>query len=129
MSDESNSGDTPQAGARVPIWESPWYWIGLFGVGAVLAVVIMFPKYQKRRTELDREFQGREHMWRQQIQAGPGEKPRTSPPYTLTIWPLALAVSAVILPILFTFLAVRRQQRDTRVEVQSDSTHEEGLSR
>lgn len=40
--------------------ESPWFWISLFCMGALLALILMQSKYAWRQPELERQYQARQ---------------------------------------------------------------------
>lgn len=41
--------------------DSPWFWLHLFCVAGLVAIFLMQPKYGPRQSQLERQFQGREH--------------------------------------------------------------------
>ena len=46
---------------RDPVTDSPWLWLGLFLGGAVVALVLMAPRYAQRQAQLERQFTAREN--------------------------------------------------------------------
>lgn len=52
--------------------DSPWFWLGLFGLSALVALVAIGPKFQRRHARLELQSQVREQVWRGQlVQPGP----------------------------------------------------------
>jgi hypothetical protein len=45
---------------RPPITDSPWFWAYLFSLAALLALAMIGPKYSRRQTQIERQFQGRQ---------------------------------------------------------------------
>ena len=46
--------------------DSPWFWVGLFALTALVALSIIGPKYIRRQQRLDQQHQARERAFRQQ---------------------------------------------------------------
>lgn len=107
---------TPRArGGRLAAWaESPLFWLLLFGTMALVAIVVVGPKFSRRQSRLEANYQGREEVWKHKLSgepigsAGePSEAPSTRPlPLVLT---LGLPLAAVIY--LAAFLLRRHGQR------------------
>jgi hypothetical protein len=46
--------------ARPPITDSPWFWAYLFSLAALLALALVGPKYSRRQSQIERQFEGRQ---------------------------------------------------------------------
>jgi len=101
------------------ITDSGWFWVFVFSIGALLALQLGSSKYAERQAEIERQFQGRRYMQRQQqadSKAGAGAKaeidmPGDRPPVKesgeaefsvpgntlIRLWPLKLAALVLIL--------------------------------
>lgn len=49
---------------RTPLTDSPWFWLYLFGTAGVLAIAAQSTRYGDRQSQHDRQFQGRQHIYR-----------------------------------------------------------------
>ena len=47
--------------SRPPLTDSPWFWLYVFATAGVLSLLWMGPKFGARQSQLDRQFQGRQH--------------------------------------------------------------------
>lgn len=124
----------PAARREEPRRERPaWYWFLIVASAAVGGVLLMWPKYQKRRAQLDAKYEAlnASHAYRvQQVRealreqgptdGSPGGRMRRGFP-----WPVALACAAVALPLAalaFTLLAPRR--RPPRRRAKTPAVHD-----
>ena len=64
----SANAPTPERGPRGPITDSPWYWLGLFGTAALVALVVIGPKFQRRQQRLELQSDVREQVWRERVE-------------------------------------------------------------
>lgn len=53
--------DVETSSAARPLTDSPWFWVYLFATAGLLALFWAGPRYAERQSQLDRQFQGREH--------------------------------------------------------------------
>jgi len=100
-----------------PITDSPWYWVLLFSLMALLVLVVIGPKYGRRQSAMERKYQARERIEEQRAaRNNPGDNARSdeiaarrqfaSPGDTLVpLWPLA-AIFVVVA--LFAVYMLRR---------------------
>ena len=101
------------------ITESPWYWVLAFSLMALLALVVIGPKYGRRQSALERKYQARERIEdARQARNNSGSDPRTNelaarrqfatPGNTLVpLWPLA---AILVIVALFAIYMLRRGQ-------------------
>jgi hypothetical protein len=89
---------------RRPITDSPWFWLILFAGSALVAVVVVGPKYTYRQARLERMNSTREQIARGEVDealetADPDalitELPRDSS-RRFTLGPLAMALSILL---------------------------------
>ena len=72
--------------------DSPWFWAYLFGVGALIALALMLPKFNARQSQIEREYQGRTRAAQNLNQQQPN-MPMSTPGSTLvTLAPLMVLV-------------------------------------
>ncbi|HEY1602625.1 MAG TPA: hypothetical protein VGG64_23680 [Pirellulales bacterium] len=64
MSDVEKHVNPPE---RRPITDSPWFWLVLFGSSALVAIVVVSPKYAYRQARLERMNSTREQIARGQV--------------------------------------------------------------
>ena len=43
-----------------PITDSPWFWVHLFCIAALIGLVLVGPKFAQRQANFERKFQGRQ---------------------------------------------------------------------
>jgi hypothetical protein len=94
----------------VPLTDSAWFWVLLFSLVGLLALVAMSPKYGRRQANIERQYQARERV-AEKITAenNPDASARIDDldarrPYVATtseklipIWPLAVLLALVSL--------------------------------
>jgi len=99
---------------EVSITDSPWFWVLLFTVVGLIALVGISGQYGKRQARLERQYQARERIAAGEIgnsaAADPERRQYAAPDHTLVpIWPLAVLLGGAA-----TFAAVmlaREHQR------------------
>jgi hypothetical protein len=79
-----------------PITDSPWFWLYTFATFALLLLVMIGPKFDERRAQQERQFQGRARAMQQRA----GEEPTmelSEPGHTwLTLRPLYVVLGMLI---------------------------------
>ncbi|HEY6565225.1 MAG TPA: hypothetical protein VIY86_12045, partial [Pirellulaceae bacterium] len=86
--------ETPPSTERpTPVTDSPWLWLGVFLMGAMLALVLSQPKFQWRQPQIERQFQARERSGQAVSQGGgPRELSQTGNPM-ISLRPLLLLIA------------------------------------
>jgi hypothetical protein len=96
--------------ARPPITDSPWFWVMMFSLMALGALVAIGGKYGQRQSAIERQYQARERVAEQQaagnnltgiersVAEDPARREFASPGSTLVpLWPLAVLLVFVAL--------------------------------
>lgn len=65
---------------RESLAESPWLWGGLFAAMAILALVVVAPKYAQRQGRLEQRFENRIRTAQQQQQSAGDQDPLATGP-------------------------------------------------
>jgi hypothetical protein len=90
----------PLDSAPGPITDSPWFWVSIFCAMALVALVVMERKYGERQAGIERQYQAREYIHRQQDGGErTGEVPEYSQPgqTIIPLWPLRIAMIVAFL--------------------------------
>jgi hypothetical protein len=56
---EQDARDDLVAAPRESLTDSPWFWLGLFLSGALVALLLTYPKYSWRQVQLEKQYQAR----------------------------------------------------------------------
>ena len=100
MSDSSHQSDAK----RPAINDSPWFWVLLFALAGLVALLIISSQYARRQRRLEMQYQAREEMTRRQVVGEPKARERgdegDAPPPALgeliiPLWPVGAALLAV----------------------------------
>ena len=106
--------DQPHERTKPPITDSPLFWLCLFGVMALAALVVVGPRYARRQGQLQQKWEARERIARDAAeQAGAtstGEKREPRVVDRPTLRPLFL-VMACFVAVIAGFLVVQRIRR------------------
>ena len=80
------SEETAEGSRRSNLAESPWFWFALFGLMALAALLVVSPKFAKRQSQLEQNYEGRRDAWEQRVRkadqqtpAMPADTPSESP--------------------------------------------------
>lgn len=110
---DSPESRSPQSGRAT---DSPWFWLGIFLAGALVALMLTEPKFRWRQPQLERQFQARERSG-QAVSAygGPRELSQTGQTM-LTLRPLIYFLTALLAGSTLSFWIARwhRVRRSTR---------------
>jgi hypothetical protein len=80
---------------KPPITDSPWFWVLLFSLMGLVALVAISGQYGKRQSRLERQYQARERIAADAV-ADPERRDYSMPGDTLiAIWPLAVVLTGV----------------------------------
>lgn len=77
---EEPSVDTGSSEGHSPsrnLADSPWFWFALFGLMALAALLVVGPKFAKRQSQLERNYQGRRDAWEQRVRKADQQTPPT----------------------------------------------------
>jgi hypothetical protein len=112
---------------RRPVTDSPWFWLVLFIVAALGAIVVVSPKYAHRQARLERMNETRDQIARQAAGIPPASQETDEimdfarePSRSFTLGPLAfalsilLALSAVIAGVVSYLRSADRQEHAAR---------------
>jgi len=92
--------------SRAALTDSPWFWVMVFAAMGVVLLLVIMPKYSKRQSRLELQYQARQEIHRRQVEGTParrepGQEGEAPPPaqgdLIIELWPLALAFSALFL--------------------------------
>ena len=99
--------DTTGTNSGSHITQRPAFWFGLIAVAGLLLVLVIWPKYQKRREILDRQYHARNlsyeyrvHQSNEYLKNNPQDTPKGWP------WPVVLAFLALFIPLLALVFSV-----------------------
>jgi hypothetical protein len=82
---------------RTPITDSPWFWLALFSVGGIAAVLLIEQQYRPRQRRLEMQYRAQEEILRRQAAGEPaargvgqegGAPPPTERELIIPLWPL-----------------------------------------
>ena len=77
--------------------DSPWFWAYWFGIFALVALFLAWPKYQQRQAHIEREYQGRMRA-AQNLRGNEPDVELSQPGRTeISLWPLLAGLSALTL--------------------------------
>jgi hypothetical protein len=94
---------------RPPLTDSPWLYVLVFSLMALLALVVIGPKYGRRQSRDERKFQSRQRLEEQSVAGNNSTDPPrndssarqrrfSTPGDTLVpLWPLAVVLLAITL--------------------------------
>ncbi|MBI3462707.1 MAG: hypothetical protein HY000_06550 [Planctomycetes bacterium] len=100
---------------KPPIADSPLFWMLLFGVVALAAVVVVGPRYARRQGQLQQKWEARERIARQAAEPSgasssadlPASAPVARPP---TLRPLFVAIAVLVVIIALGLWIARRRR-------------------
>lgn len=79
-----------------PLGDSPWFWLYTFATFGLLLLVLIGPKFEARRAQHERQFQGRTRALQQRLGEEPSV-PLSEPGHTwLTLQPLYVVLSVMV---------------------------------
>jgi hypothetical protein len=93
---DSPQPETPPSDRPVAVFDSPWLWFGIFGIGAILALFLTMPKFSWRQPQIERQFQARERAG-QAISATGGPREISRDGHSMiTLRPLVYLLASLI---------------------------------
>ena len=75
-----NPDDNPQSAMRNPqsaVTDSPWFWVLLFALMALVLLVAIGRKYERRQANIERNYQGRSRVAERVTREGENNLPQT----------------------------------------------------
>jgi len=106
---------------RLPITDSPWFWVLMFSLMGLAALAAIHNKYGQRQAGIERQYQARERVARgiaipdpAASATTPGEDAGEPRPYSMPgenlipLWPLAVVIGAVVV---FAAVMLRRERQ------------------
>jgi ABC-type uncharacterized transport system permease subunit len=105
----SQDGNRP-AESRPSATDSPWLWIAIFLCGALIALALMMPKFQRRQLQLERQYEARQAAG-QSIRDEDASETTQSGELIITLTPLVylLALLVFVTTIVFWSSRIRRR--------------------
>ena len=114
------SADSPR---RKSILESPWYWLYAFCTAALVALLLLGPKFAERQAQIERQAQGRERAAQQRAGKTPSTPMSTAAATIITLRPIMLLLAG-ILAAAWGMLWWRHFRRPNRGSVSSSAAEE-----
>lgn len=83
--------------ARPPITDSPWFWLAVFSLGGIAAVLLIEQQYRPRQRRLEMQYRAQEEILRRQAAGEPAARgvgqegdapPPTERELIIPLWPL-----------------------------------------
>lgn len=109
--------DTAPSAARLV--DSPWLWLALFAAMALLAIVVMGPKYARREADLEQKAAARQAAATRQRETGTPERaddaPSRSPPPSGKLQVGLVTLGSVVAAVLLVSLAGLARQARARL--------------
>ncbi|HTN75130.1 MAG TPA: hypothetical protein VL096_07785 [Pirellulaceae bacterium] len=79
-----------------PLSDSPWFWVYTFGTFALILLVLIGPKFDERRAQQERQFQGRSRALQQRLGEEPTVELSTPGRTLLSLRPLYVVLGLMI---------------------------------
>ena len=97
----TQDGSTP-ADDRPSVADSPWLWIAVFVCGALIALTLITPKFQRRQLQLERQYEARQAAG-QSVRGEDAGRATLSGRLIITLKPLfyLLVLALLVLTIVF----------------------------
>ena len=84
----------PTSPGRRSITDSPWYWMHLFCIAALVGLVLVGPRFSQRQAGVERKFQGRQRASLKKAGQNPDTPMSTPENRHVQLLPLYLLVGA-----------------------------------
>ena len=80
---------------RLPITDSPWFWVVLFSIFGLILLLLFYPKYRDLQSMRERQYQARERV-QEDATNDPTRRAYSRPDATLIpLWPLVVLLGGV----------------------------------
>ncbi len=113
------------APSQPPLTDSPWFWLYTFATFALVLLVLIGPKFEERRAQQERHYQGRSRALQQRL----GEEPTvemSAPGKTwLTLQPLYVVLGILVVLGWGTLWWQRWRKREKSAKIQGPSAKPE----
>jgi len=107
-----------------PLADSPWFWLYTFATFGLVLLVLVGPKFEARRAQQERQFQGRTRALQERLGEEPS-MPLSEPGRTwLTLQPLYVLLAVMIVLGWSTLWWQRRRPRTVHAEQSRDESKE-----
>jgi hypothetical protein len=81
---------------KLPITDSPWFWVLLFSVVGLVALGGISGQYGKRQARLERQYQARERIRDDAVGDSTRRDYSAAEKTLIPIWPLAVVLGGVV---------------------------------
>ena len=109
-----------RATGKVVITDSPWFWVLLFSLIGIAAVVTISGQYGKRQARLERQYQAREPLM-DETGGHPSPREYSSAEDTLiAIWPLAVVLAGIAAVAAFMLAREQRGRRPVNSQAKEE---------
>ena len=79
-----------------PLSDSPWFWLYTFATFGLVLLVLIGPKFEERRAQQERQFQGRTRAMQQKLGEEPSVEMSTPGNTLLTLQPLYVLLGVMV---------------------------------
>ncbi len=93
--------------------DSPWLWIAIFLSGALIALALMMPKFQRRQLQLERQYEARQAAG-QSIRDEDASEATQSGQLIITLRPLFYLLALLVFTTTIVFWSGRIRRRFRR---------------
>lgn len=108
-----------------PISDSPWFWVYTFATFGLVLLVLIGPKFDERRAQQERQFQGRARAMQKKLGEEPSVEMSTPGHTLLTLKPLYIVLGAMVavgwVTLWWQRWRVRRASKNTSAQLGNDA--------
>lgn len=83
------------ATGKPPVTDSPWFWVLMFSLIGIAAIVAISGQYGKRQARLERQYQARERIAENAVGDKERQEYSSADDTLIPLWPLAAGLAAV----------------------------------
>jgi hypothetical protein len=81
--------------SKPPVTDSPWFWVLMFSLIGIAAIVAIGGQYGKRQARLERQYQARERIAENAVGDKERQEYSSADDTLIPLWPLAIGLGAV----------------------------------